>query len=288
MKYIKMIWFDIRRGIVQKPVLFAVPVLVALIACCDLNNRIAVRNELDNHEANGCRTQTEGGSADYMMYIYGGMDRYVPESGNSFVVPVRWLVVFLMISFLTLSYPYKDMQGFGRQILIRTRGRRIWWLSKCLWNIVSVLIYHSLIFGAAALFSIVAGKGITGEINKELQYEVFQIAGDSALSDDIPWPLAIIFLPVLVSICISLLQMTLCLFMKPVYGFLVTACLLISSAYYTSPYLIGNYAMSVRYDPVIKDGVCIAAGLAVSLVLLPVFAGAGMIRFRRYDIWNDD
>lgn len=288
MKYIKMIWFDIRRGIIQKPVLFIVPVFVALIACFDLNNRIAVRNETDGYEANGCRTQEEGGSADYMMYIYGGMDRYDPESGHSFVLPVRWLIVFLLISFITLSYPYKDMQGFGRQILIRTKGRTIWWLSKCIWNILSVVIYHSLIFGAAALFSIAAGKGITGEINKELQYEVFQISGDSALSGDIPWPAAILLLPVLVSLCLSLLQMTLCLLMKPVYGFLITASILISSAYFTSPCLIGNYAMSMRYEMVIQDGVCIAAGLAVPLVLMAVFAGAGVIRFRRYDIWNED
>ncbi len=46
--------------------------------------------------------------------------------------------------------------------------------------------------------------------------------------------------------------------------------------------------MSMRYDMVIKDGVCITAGLAVSFVLIIVSVGAGMIRFRRYDIWNED
>ena len=288
MKYIKMVWFDIRRGIIHKPILFIIPVIVAFIACCDLNNRIAVQNEWNGYETNGCETQVKGGFADYMMYIYGGMDKYVPESGNSFIFPIRWMVVFLMISLIMLSYPYKDIQGFGRQIIIRTRGRTIWWLSKCVWNILSVLIYHSLIFSIAALFGIAAGSGISGEINKDLQYEVFQIAGDSALSDDTPWPFVIILLPVLVSLCISLLQMTLTLFFKPVFSFFVTAFLLISSSYFTSPYLIGNYAMSMRYDMVIKDGVCITAGLAVSFVLIIVSVGAGMIRFRRYDIWNED
>ncbi|MCI8669017.1 MAG: hypothetical protein HFI34_05790 [Lachnospiraceae bacterium] len=288
MKYIKMVWFDIRRGILRNPILFVVPVIVAFIACCDLNNRIVAQNEWIAYESNSCETQIKGGFADYMMYIYGGMDKYVPESGNYFIFPIRWMVVFLMISFITLSYPYKDMQGFGRQILIRTRGRTIWWLSKCIWNIFSVLIYHSVIFGIAALFGIAVGSGITGKINKDLQYEVFQIAGDSLLSDDMSWPFVIILLPVLISLSINLLQMTLSLFIKPIFSFLIAAFLMISSAYFTSPYLIGNYAMSMRYDMVIEDGVSVTAGLVVAFVLMILSVGTGMIRFRRYDICNED
>lgn len=283
MKYIKLLWFDIRNGMIYNPMLFVIPVMVALIACFDLTNQISALNEFKYFE-----TGIKGDFADYMMYMYGGMDKYVPEPGNPFIFPVRWTVVFLVLPFITLNYPYKDMQGFGQQILVRTRGRTIWWLSKCVWNILSVLVYHCLVFGIAALFGIAVGGGISGEINKDLQYAIFQIARDSVLDNDAPWSFVIILLPVLVSLCINLLQMTLSLFIKPVFSFFVVAFLMISSAYFTSPYLIGNYAMPVRYDMVIKDGVSITVGLVVSLVLIIVAVGVGTIRFHQYDILNKE
>ena len=283
MRYIKLLWFDIRNGMIYNPVLFVIPVIIALIACFDLANRITALNEFGYFAA-----PVKGSVADYMMYIYGGMDRYVPEPNNSFVFPVRWAVVFLMPSFLTLNYPYKDMQGIGQQILVRTKGRTTWWLCKCVWNILSVLVYHLILLGIAILFGFVCGSDVFGEINKELQYVVFQMARNSILPDDASWPFVIIFLPVLVSLCINILQMTLSLFIKPIFSFFAAAFLMISSAYFVSPYLIGNYAMSIRYNMVMKDGVSITGALVVSLALSTIAVGAGAVRFHQYDILNRD
>lgn len=283
MKYIKLFRFDIRNGLLHNPTLFVAPLVITLIACIDLTNRVSALNEF-----NYFTVGTKGSFADYMMYIYGGMDKYIPEPGNSFIFPVRWAVVFLVLPFITLNYPYKDMQGLGQQILTRTGGRTVWWLSKCLWNILSVLVYHCFIFGTVALFSIVMKCSISGEINKDLQYVVFQIAKSSFLTDDAPWSFVILVLPVLVSLCVNLLQMTLALFIKPIFSFLTIAFLMISSAYFMSPYLIGNYAMSVRYDMVIKDGVNIGTGIVITLVLIIVATGVGTIRFHQYDILNEN
>lgn len=283
MKYIKLLWFDIRNGVVRNPMLCAVPVIIALIACFDLTNRISSLNEVYYFEV-----QQKGSIADYIMYIYGGMDKYVPEPSNHFIFPVRWVVVFLSLSFITLNYPYKDMQGFGQQILVRTKGRTVWWLSKCGWNILSVLMYHCLFLGVAALFCFAVQSGFSREINKDLQYVVFEIDRVSIMPGDAPWPFVILVLPVLISMGINLVQMTLSLFIKPIFSFFVVAFLMSSSAYFTSPYLIGNYAMPVRYDMVIKDGVSIAAGIAVSFALIIVSVGIGIIRFHRYDILNED
>ena len=280
MKYIKLFWFDIRNGLLRNPMLFAAPVVIALAACMDLTNRVSAWND------HSCFTvETNGSFADHMMYVYGGMDR--PEPGNLFIFPVRWAVVFLVLPFITLNYPYKDIQGLGQQILTRTGGRIVWWLSKCLWNILSVLVYHGFIFGTTALFSIVMKCSVPGEINKDLQYIAFHISISSFMSDDAPWPLTILVIPVLVSLCINLLQMTLALFMKPIFSFLAIAFLMVSSAYFLSPYLIGNYAMSIRYDMVVKGGVSTDAGIVISLALIIISIGVGMIRFHQYDILNE-
>lgn len=283
MKYIKLLWFDIRNGIILSPALFVVPLAVAFIACFDLSHQISVLNEF-----NYMGTWVRESFADYMVYIYGGMDKYVPKSGSNFLFPVRWAIVFLMPAFLTLNYPFRDMQGVGQQILVRTGGRTAWWISKSIWNVFSVLLYHFCIFATALFFCIARGGNIIGEINKELQYRVFRFDRSSLLYDEQFWSLAIIFIPVLVSLSINLLQMTLSLFIKPIFSFLVVAFIMISSAYLTSPYLIGNYAMSMRYDIVIKDGVSMSSGVVISLVSIFAAVFIGVLRFHRYDVLDRD
>lgn len=283
MKYIKLLWFDVRIGMMRNPMLFVIPAIISFIACIDLTNRISSLNELHYFE-----TQIKGSFADYMMYLYGGMDKYVPEQGNSFVFPVRWAVMVLALSFLTLNYPYKDMQGVGQQILVRTKGRAAWWLSKCGWNILSVLVYHGILFCITLLFCIAIGGSLSGEINKSLQYMAFQTDMSHIISDKTSWPFVLLVLPAFVSMGINLLQMTLSLFIKPMFSFFVVAFWMISSAYLTSPYLIGNYAMTMRYHMVIKGGVSIVAGFMVSIVLIIISVGIGMIRFHQYDILNED
>lgn len=283
MKYIKLLWFDIRHGLLRKPLLFAIPVIVAFIACFDLTGRVAGLNSFGYFG-----TKTQAGFTDFILYIYGGMDQYIPDSGDPFLFPVRWVVVFLSAAFITLNYPYKDMQTYGQQILIRTKGRLAWWLSKCGWNILSILVYHGLIFLTAAMFCAVTKADFAGGINKDLIYAVFQVERIHMTSDTTRWTFAMLLLPIFVSLGMNLLQMTLSLFIKPTFSFLTTAFLMISSAYFTSPYLVGNYAMPMRYDLVITDGVSAKSGMIISSAIALLAVVAGSIWFRRYDILNID
>jgi hypothetical protein len=284
MKYIKLTWFDFRQGLLKKPLLFAVPVVVALIACFDLTNRA---NGYISMQAFGITEPA--GFGDYLMYIYGGMNKYDPSAGDPFVFPIRWAVVFLSVAFITLNYPYKDMQTFGQQILIRTRGRTAWWLSKCGWNIVCAAVYHALFFITVALFCVFTNASISIDINKDLIYAVFHTGtADIVANIGVVWPFFILIVPALVSLALNLFQMVLSLFIKPIFSFFVTAFLIISSAYYTSPFLIGNYAMPLRNDVVITDGVNWTVGIIVSIVLALAAVIAGSICFRKYDIINRD
>jgi len=282
-KYIKLLWFDMRNGMIKKPMLFIIPTMVAFTACVDLTNRISSLNEFGYFDF-----KLTGGFSDYMMYIYGGMDKYVPDLGDPFVFPVRWTVVFLAVSFITLNYPYTDMQSFGQQILVRTKGRSVWWLSKCGWNILSSLVYHCLFFCVSFLFCISVQGSFSSEINKDLTYAVFQVSRESILSSDVPWPSVMLILPILISIGINLFQMVLSLFIKPIFSFFSVALLIISSSYLISPYLIGNYAMPVRYDMVVNDGVDIKVGLVAAIALIVISVVTGVIRFHKYDILNKD
>ncbi len=280
MKYIKLFRFDLVHGILRKPLLAAVPVLITFLACLDLSARTAALVSADSF---GQEIRMSFG--DVLMYIYGGLGPF-PQPGNP---PARWAAVFLLLCFLTLQYPYQDMQGMGQQILIRTKSRAVWWLSKCSWNLLSAAVYHSMIFFTAGLFCAVCrGPDLTGEIHKALLYAVFQVDKKEMAQNTGAWPFAMLFVPVLVSFGLSLLQMVLSLYLKPVCSFLGTALLLISSAYCFSPYLIGNYAMTMRYGQVVTDGVSETVGAVLSLILVFGCTAAGALRFRRYDMLNRD
>ena len=281
MKYIKLLWFDIRNGLIKNPLLFIAPIIIAIIACIDLNNRVAGLNSVNYFGG-----EFHASFADFMAYIYGGMDKYIPGPSNNFVFPVRWAILFLSISFIALNYPFKDIQTIGQHILIRTKGRTKWWLSKCGWNILITSVYHGLILFVALLFCVVTQSNISGEINKELLHIVFEMDKTSLIDSGTKIPFYTLFLPILISVSINLFQMTLSLFLKPMFSFFATALLLISSAYFTSPYLIGNYAMPVRYNFVITNGINVPLGAVISAILICAFVLIGVIRFHYYDILN--
>ena len=93
-----------------------------------------------------------------------------------------------------------------------------------------------------------------------------------------------ILLPPLVMAALNLLQMTFSLFIKPFYSFIVTTSILLVSSYYLSPFLIGNYAMPLRSDRLLGDGVNLTVGIwfAVAVIVLSVVVGE--IVFQRRDI----
>ena len=198
------------------------------------------------------------------------------------------MAVFLPAAFMTLQYPFQDMQGFGQQILIRTKGRTAWWLSKCGWNLCSILFYHGLVFLTTALFCWVSQASFFDGFHKPLIYAVFQVQKPDMMPADTVWHGSMVLLPVLVSLGLSLLQMSLALFIKPVFSFFAIASLMISSAYFTSPYLLGNYGMVLRYHVVMTDGVNIQDGVILSVAVLLLAVAIGGVGFLHYDILNRD
>ncbi|NCE98234.1 hypothetical protein [Emergencia sp. 1XD21-10] len=280
MKYIRLLCFDLVHGLLQKPLLFAAPVIICLTSCLDLSARTAAFASMDYFG-----DEIKASFGDFVMYIYGGLGPF-PELSDS---PVRWAAVFLVLCFLTLQYPYQDMQGVGQQILIRTKSRTAWWLSKCSWNLLSAAVYHSMIFLTAGLFCAGSKNAVfTGKIHKALLYEVFRVEKSQMAQDVEPWSFAMLFVPVFVSFGVSLAQMVLSLYLKPVFSFFGVALIMVSSAYCVSPYLIGNYAMTMRYEEVVISGVSQTTGLVLCLIMIFGCIVIGCWSFHRYDILNRD
>ena len=93
-----------------------------------------------------------------------------------------------------------------------------------------------------------------------------------------------VLLPYLTVSALSLLQMTLCLVLKPILCFLLSEIILLVSVYWTSPLILGNGAMGIRSGLLISKGVdpWIAAGECVIIILL--CAVFGTWEFKRSSI----
>ena len=98
----------------------------------------------------------------------------------------------------------------------------------------------------------------------------------------------VLVLPVLVSISASLLQMTLSLFMKPMFSFGVLAVIMLAASYLKIAILPGSYAMAIRSKYVIYRGFEPAVGIVLSIGMLIVAVLVGSIRFKRYDILSKE
>ena len=72
--------------------------------------------------------------------------------------------------------------------------------------------------------------------------------------------------------------------MQPVLGWIVSIVVLLSSAYYATPFLLGNYAMVLRDQQVLAGGVDGRAGIAYCLGVVLLSVLAGLISFKHADI----
>lgn len=279
MKFIKLLWFDLKNGFLKNRVLSVPAILFAILFCFDVSRKMM----FFIHENPGLTISL----GDYFTYIYGGMKEYIPSPTEPFMFPVVWTITMLAISYATLQYPFRDLQLAGQQILYRTKGRSKWWLSKCTCNVLSTLGYHMIFLTIMVLFCIIQKGDMSLHIHKEVLTSLFAIKKE-ALTGRFELRWLHIVLPVFISIGLNLFQMTLSLFMKPVFSFFVTLILVLSSSYLLSPYLIGNYAMAVRSNTIIQNGVDLYAGLILCVVLITLSVIVGMAKFHHFDVLNKE
>ncbi len=222
------------------------------------------------------------GFGDYLLYLFYGMDVYHPEFNEPFQIPVEWLLINLYTAFLVVSYPFKDLYGFGQQILLRSNQKRLWWYSKCMWNVCSVILCYAL--GILILFACAAiGGNPSVTPSREITEELLHIPYGAVSHTN--WLTVILVLPALTSATLALIQMFLSLIIKPVLSYGFTICIMVVSAYYCTPFLIGNYSMFARSRLMLpEEGMDFTVSVIVEAVLslLCIFGGAFV--FHKRDI----
>lgn len=270
MSWSKILLRDIKHGLLRIRYLF-IPLLVLFPGIVFIT---------------GYTNKQRGTWMDFMLYIFRGKEPVpLSEIAERVEIPILWLLIMVGCLVINLDYPLKDISNEGLQILIRSKSRLNWFLSKCAWNICSSFLYLAFIMLSAACFVFITGNKLSLDITPEISNLIFDaVAWDGVFLTTSQAVQIAIYLPFLTIAAINMLQMSLCFVVKPIVSFLISVTIILLSTYLSFGAIIGNGAMAIRSIYISADGISTLTSALVAFVVIFLSILLGGIAFRYYNI----
>ena len=274
--------WDVRSGLRENKVIFLVCVLLYIFIGFGILRLYRTYETLVDDPGTA-------GFVDLWIYAFGGFPQiYI---GQQFIVPLNWLGAQMMIAWIIGDHINRDMENEGLQYLIRSHKKSEWLLGKVGYCVVMVLLFYGIAFCALFVFScLFLTPGFS--INHGLCSFIVSIFPEWETQASL-W-IGLVLLPILTSIVISVGQMVLSLFVKPVYAFFTVLVYMIMSAYTTTYWVLGCYSMLARkFTQVRMLGnetlSCIEQPYAIliEIGLLIIFWIIGNVRLREFDFLQE-
>lgn len=275
----KMLRYNVKEGIFRCKrywILIVVTLLQCMLAEIQMGYRIDPTANL------------EYGFFELFLLVFEGAAPYARTGIPT--IPYGWLALFAAALFPAFDYMYHDLMQFGVQILTRTERKISWWVSKCLWCLLSALAAYLLILASVLVFCFVERIPLTLQTNPAVlrAFTVtpyYQSNGLTALS--IRQTISVILCPLLALMALQLMQMTLSLWCKPLYSFLLTIglCMLSMAADFT--WLFSRMGMVLYHDCFFLDGYSMQMGTVACIAVILLCVAGGGIFFQFYDILPD-
>jgi len=275
MSWFKVLTHDFRCGLLRYRYLL-IPIIV-IFPC------IMFHHEL-------YQAGISGNWADYMLYCFKGQAYEISRAATmDAYIPTAWILTVGLCLYLNLDYLINDLTCAGQQVIIRCDKKRNWFLSKCIWNISSCLLFFLLLVLSVTLFVLWSGGSMTLENSEAASLIIFESVIQEPLKLSALQNISIaIVSPLLTIIAFSLMEMVLCLFCKPIISFLTCLCLLGLSIFTPPSYIPGNGAMTIRSDFVANDGINWAIATIGSIILGCLCILIGIIYFKHADVLSFD
>lgn len=273
MRLYRAVTHDIRCGII-KPKYMVVPIL-ALLPCIRFYSILNVEG-------------LKGNWIDYLLYMFKGMEPIsILNYSEPIKLPMLWLLVVGSSLILHMDYFIHDLTAEGQQILVRGKSRRQWFVAKILWLFLSCVVYFLFLIAVSVSFSLLFGVGVSNTNSLDITWLVYDLSAPVTLSGA-ECIMCVFLLPFLTIFAINIIQMVLCLFVKPIISCLVCMLLMVFAVYCNSPFALGNGAMLVRNEIFVENGYNMYAAMAVCAGTVMVSIIFGYIKFRKYDILGVD
>jgi hypothetical protein len=161
------------------------------------------------------------------------------------------------------------MKMIGKETFVRVINRRVWWASKCLTTIMIVVTSYLVLVLTVLLFTISNRVDI-----------LHPITGSS-----IDLIIAILVLPLVLTCCVGLFQLSISLISRSMLSFLVIIVVLVMSAYFIHPLLFGNYLMLLRNHLLLPGGVVSYQGFILAAVIGIIGYAIGHITIKKLNIY---
>lgn len=220
--------------------------------------------------------------SDYVIEIYKGRTNFNFDNKlETLKIPASWILINIFLTFIIGYYPLLDLKTYGMQILLRSKRRYQWFLSKCIWVIGNVIIYYAIGYVVMILFSVFNG-GISLTPTNEINMNISQVNTTSFTSQT--FFCICILLPIIISIALSLFQMTVALFTTSILSNIVIISILVISTFYCNGMFIGNYLMILRNSKIDLNGVNTINGLIIGTIIIIISIIIGILKFKKIDI----
>lgn len=281
MKLFKLALFDLRRGMREEWIKLAFAFIVC-IACCTL----MFSQLLQYNQDNGINENISISVMDFILYNLRGMKLYSPNMDGQYLLPAVWMFNQVMIALIVGYYPVRDLNGYGKNTLLRTQSRSRWLLSKLVWIVCMVIAYYIVIYSASFIFALFTGNSLSfmpGEYITRLFYDID--LQDIYVENFV---IFIITMPMLTSIVASIVQVMMSYIISPFISFLAIIVVMLSSTYISNPALIGNASMVIRSRFATPVGFTAEETVLYLAIYLIAALIIGFVYFGNKDILNKD
>ncbi len=261
---------DLRQGVFRRLVLFLPIVVLAAFSSIQVYNGISDVGE-------------QIPLAAFFLNALKGSP-YLPRV-NIMVSATGYLLLNAWIMILVANYAHEDMTQRGIQVFTRCGQKYSWWLSKCVWNLGTVLAAYFALFSTCLVLGL-----ILGDLSADFTLGSWLCLAASYMDvSEIPsagtiavW---VLVLPLLTSFALSMVQMLISILTEPIYGGIFTVCILtVSGVTDRIWWLPGNYLMLTRTKLLNPEGLEFYPAVILDLVLIVGSILAGIVFLRKKDI----
>jgi len=224
----KQFKYDVKTGIINEWKIYLLFTVVIVVLCASIFNE-AHRRGLGSLKM-----------MDYLTKIFSGMKDFSDADRTATLfIPQEWLIVQTFFIIMISRFPKTDFDERGYQVLIRSKSKKNWWISKCIWVLCSTVLYYGIIYLIVGVFAYFSG-GISLETKDDIWKNGIVILNKKNFIE------TVFIMPVVVSFTFGILEMYISFLTSPIIAVFSILSYLVMSAYWCNPILIGNYTMLLR------------------------------------------
>lgn len=266
---INCIKYDIKEGIYKKYFYYITFMIAIILIGLDASTKLKLN--IDNP-----------GFFDILLKIMEGNKEFVyVKGGEAFEMPFNYFIIFVLMGFGSAYYANKEWHLRGSLYIIRYRDKYSWWISKSIWNIINVFILYLFLIIGILLTCVITG-GLEKSLHEGIYYALINPIQLKGTGNIILNVLVIGFLTI---VALNQLQITIQMLLSPIVGFLTYLIIIISSAFYLSPFFPGDYLMVVRGEISRTDGVNVVQGIILMSFIWIISFVIGIKSMKKRDIF---